>query len=234
MFGTMMRDRLLISSFLVHAAHHHADTEIVSVDISGSTEISTWRQVECNARQMASALGRNKKSAPAAGAVHCAALQMVRLKRWRPRRLTSAPASIDTVAAFRPWRGFRPSVARGRRGHHRDVGRPEGSQFTDQGKQRAMRQRPQPDCASAGRWQRRSLAQAGASTPASRAESAVTRSRPWRPGPPAVARMPARRNGLPHIGNQRPGRPGPTKGGLSWPGSICCLPACWKSSGPCR
>lgn len=58
MFGTMMRDRLLISSFLVHAAHHHADTEIVSVDISGSTEISTWRQVECNARQMASALGR--------------------------------------------------------------------------------------------------------------------------------------------------------------------------------
>ncbi len=41
-------------------------------------------------------------------------------KRWRPRRLTSAPASIDTVAAFRPWRDFRPSVARGRRGHHRD------------------------------------------------------------------------------------------------------------------
>jgi hypothetical protein len=38
--------------------------------------------------------------------------------RW-PRRLTSAPASIDTVAAFRPWRGFRSSVARGRRGHHR-------------------------------------------------------------------------------------------------------------------
>ena len=38
--------------------------------------------------------------------------------RW-PRRLTSAPASVDTVAAFRPWRGFRPSVARGRRGHHR-------------------------------------------------------------------------------------------------------------------
>jgi hypothetical protein len=38
--------------------------------------------------------------------------------RW-PRRLTSAPASTDTVAAFRPWRGFRSSVARGRRGHHR-------------------------------------------------------------------------------------------------------------------
>jgi len=42
-------------------------------------------------------------------------------KRWRPRRLTSAPASIDTVAAFRPWRDFRSSVARGRRGRHRDV-----------------------------------------------------------------------------------------------------------------
>src|SRR5690606_9480644 len=39
-------------------------------------------------------------------------------RRW-PRQLASAPASIDTVAAFRPWRGFRPSVARGRRGHHR-------------------------------------------------------------------------------------------------------------------
>ena len=40
-------------------------------------------------------------------------------RKWRwPRRLASAPASVDTVAAFRPWRGFRPSVARGRRGHH--------------------------------------------------------------------------------------------------------------------
>ena len=38
--------------------------------------------------------------------------------RW-PRRLASAPASTDTVAAFRPWRSFRSSVARGRRGHHR-------------------------------------------------------------------------------------------------------------------
>ena len=46
----------------------------------------------------------------------CAAQQ-----KWRwPRRLTSAPASVDTVAAFRPWRSFRPSVARGRRGHHGD------------------------------------------------------------------------------------------------------------------
>jgi len=47
-------------------------------------------------------------------------LSRVRLKRRWPRRLTSAPASVDTVAAFRPWRGFRPSVARGRRGHHGD------------------------------------------------------------------------------------------------------------------
>ncbi len=38
---------------------------------------------------------------------------------WCPRRLTSAPASIDTVAAFRPWRDFRSSVARDRRGHHK-------------------------------------------------------------------------------------------------------------------
>src|SRR3546814_3042147 len=37
---------------------------------------------------------------------------------WQPRQLTSAPASIDTVAAFRPWRDFRPSVARGRSEEH--------------------------------------------------------------------------------------------------------------------
>ena len=29
-----------------------------------------------------------------------------------------APTSVNTVAAFRPWRSFRPSVAGGRRGHH--------------------------------------------------------------------------------------------------------------------
>ncbi|CTP90448.1 hypothetical protein XTPLMG728_2571 [Xanthomonas translucens pv. poae] len=50
-------------------------------------------------------------------------------KGWRPRRLTSAPASIDTVAAFRPWRSFRPSVARGRRGHHRDETAPAARSF---------------------------------------------------------------------------------------------------------
>lgn len=48
-------------------------------------------------------------------------------QEWRwPRRLTSAPASTDTVAAFRPWRGFRSSVARGRRGHHRRCVRDAG------------------------------------------------------------------------------------------------------------
>ena len=40
---------------------------------------------------------------------------------WQPRQLTPAPESVNTVAAFRPWRGFRPIVARGRRGHHRDL-----------------------------------------------------------------------------------------------------------------
>ncbi len=153
-------------------------------------------------------------------------------RRW-PRRLTSAPASIDTVAAFRPWRDFRPSVARGRRGHHRDVGRPVGGRFTDQGKQRAMRRRPQPDCTSAGRWQNATIAQAGTSTPASCTESAVTRVCWQRPGATGVARMPARRNDLPTSGiNDQDGLALP-RGGLSWPGSICCSPACWKSSGPC-
>lgn len=33
-----------------------------------------------------------------------------------PCRLASAPESVNTVAAFRPWRSFRPIVARGRQG----------------------------------------------------------------------------------------------------------------------
>src|SRR5690606_11632197 len=51
----------------------------------------------------------------------------------RPRRLASAPASVDTVAAFRPWRGFRPSVARGRRGHHGDERCDAGAEVGERG-----------------------------------------------------------------------------------------------------
>ncbi len=51
-----MRDPLLISSLVAHAARNHADTEIVSVDTSGASEVGTWGSIERNARRLASAL----------------------------------------------------------------------------------------------------------------------------------------------------------------------------------
>lgn len=58
MLGKMMGDPLLISGLIAHAQRYHADTEIVSVETTGGVERSTWGQVECNARQLASALGK--------------------------------------------------------------------------------------------------------------------------------------------------------------------------------
>jgi fatty-acyl-CoA synthase len=52
----MMRDPLLISSLVAHAARNHADTEIVSVDTSGASEVATWGSIERNARRLASSL----------------------------------------------------------------------------------------------------------------------------------------------------------------------------------
>ena len=51
-----MRDPLSISSLVAHAARNHADTEIVSVDTSGASEVATWGSIERNARRLASAL----------------------------------------------------------------------------------------------------------------------------------------------------------------------------------
>lgn len=51
-----MRDPLLISSLVAHAARNHADTEIVSVETSGVSEVSTWGSIERNAQRLASAL----------------------------------------------------------------------------------------------------------------------------------------------------------------------------------
>ncbi len=115
---------------------------------AGTGTDGAWCSTRARPRQGSAAPCRAKNAKPGSDpSAMQRDLSPVRKRRW-PRRLTSAPASIDTVAAFRPWRGFRPSVARGRRGHHRDVGRPVGGQFTDQGKQRAARRRPQPDCTS--------------------------------------------------------------------------------------
>lgn len=58
MSGTMMRDPLLISSLVAHAARNHADTEIASVDTSGASEVCTWGSIERDARRLASALER--------------------------------------------------------------------------------------------------------------------------------------------------------------------------------
>lgn len=58
MLGKMMREPLLVSSLIAHAASYHADTEIVSVQTTGGVEKTTWSQVECNARRLSSALAK--------------------------------------------------------------------------------------------------------------------------------------------------------------------------------
>jgi 3-(methylthio)propionyl---CoA ligase len=57
MLGSMMKQDLLISDLIVHAAKFHADTEIISREIDGSINTSNWSEVESDARQLASALG---------------------------------------------------------------------------------------------------------------------------------------------------------------------------------
>lgn len=58
MLGKIMREPLLVSSLIAHAASHHADTEIVSVQIAVGVEKTTWSRVECNARRLSSALAK--------------------------------------------------------------------------------------------------------------------------------------------------------------------------------
>lgn len=58
MFGQMMRDPLLISSLVAHASRYHAETEIVSVETTGTLERSNWGEVEVRARRLACALAR--------------------------------------------------------------------------------------------------------------------------------------------------------------------------------
>lgn len=53
-----MREPLLVSSFIAHAARYHADTTVVSVQTTGGVEHTTWGQVEINARRLASALDK--------------------------------------------------------------------------------------------------------------------------------------------------------------------------------
>ncbi len=58
LMGQMMQMPLLISSLIVHAARHAADTEIVSKRVEGDLHRTTWSAVERRSRQFAQALAR--------------------------------------------------------------------------------------------------------------------------------------------------------------------------------
>jgi len=56
LLGKMMHQPLTVGSLIDHAAHYHAETEIVSALTEGGFERSTWARVGENARRIGSAL----------------------------------------------------------------------------------------------------------------------------------------------------------------------------------
>ena len=54
--GQMMQMPLMISSLIVHAARHAAQTEIVSKRVEGDIHRYTWADAEKQSRQVAQAL----------------------------------------------------------------------------------------------------------------------------------------------------------------------------------
>src|SRR5690349_7989566 len=56
--GQMMQMPLMISSLIVHAARHAAQTEIVSKRVEGDLHRYTWADAEQRARKVAQALAR--------------------------------------------------------------------------------------------------------------------------------------------------------------------------------
>jgi fatty-acyl-CoA synthase len=58
LMGQMMHMPMMISSVLVHAARHHADTEIVSKRVEGDVHRYTYADAELRARKLAQALAR--------------------------------------------------------------------------------------------------------------------------------------------------------------------------------
>jgi fatty-acyl-CoA synthase len=58
MLGSMMKQQLLISDLIVHAAKYHADTEIVSRETTGELNVTNWAEVGTASRKLASALGK--------------------------------------------------------------------------------------------------------------------------------------------------------------------------------
>ncbi len=57
MFGHMMQQPLLISSFITHAERHHADREVVSRRVEGDIHRTTYKEIALRARKAAQALG---------------------------------------------------------------------------------------------------------------------------------------------------------------------------------
>ncbi|HEX6706542.1 MAG TPA: 3-(methylthio)propionyl-CoA ligase [Albitalea sp.] len=58
LMGQMMQMPLMISSLIVHAARHYADTEIVSKRAEGDLHRTTWAATELRSRKLAQALAR--------------------------------------------------------------------------------------------------------------------------------------------------------------------------------
>lgn len=56
MRGTMMKQQLVISDLIKHAAIYHGDTEIISRETDGTLSRSTWKQAENEARRLLAAL----------------------------------------------------------------------------------------------------------------------------------------------------------------------------------
>ncbi len=56
MFGKMMHQPLLISTLIEHAARYHADTSIISREVSGHITTTNWLQVQRNSKRLANAL----------------------------------------------------------------------------------------------------------------------------------------------------------------------------------
>ena len=51
MFGKMMHQPLLISNLIEHAAKYHADTSIISREVSGQITTTNWLQVQQNSKR---------------------------------------------------------------------------------------------------------------------------------------------------------------------------------------
>jgi len=64
MLGSMMKQPLLISELICHAARYHGDAEIVSRETSGEINVTNWAVVDEQARKAADGPGRPRSVEP--------------------------------------------------------------------------------------------------------------------------------------------------------------------------